>query len=333
MPDARHDALCDFIATHLGTAAGAPEPASSDASFRRYWRVRDGAGTQIIMDAPPEKEDCSAFVDIAARLQGAGLRVPAVHAWDREQGFLWLDDMGTQTVLQVLDSANVEAIYAAALDSLLQMQLRVDSTGLPRYDENRLRDEMELLPRWFLQQHLAVELDCHDYDRLEQAFLVLIHNARVQPQVFVHRDFHSRNLMHGTPPALLDFQDAVIGPITYDLVSLLKDCYVRWPPDQVAAWAEGYRQQLAQAGVVVPDARRWQRWFDLMGLQRHLKVLGIFARLWHRDGKEGYLADLPRVLQYALEVCERYLELQQLGRCLHRWTEGVDLTRSTGKQR
>lgn len=333
MSDPRHAALCSFIATHLGPTASAPEPASSDASFRRYWRVRSGVTTQIIMDAPPEKENCSPFVDVAGRLMRAGVRAPSVQAWDIEQGFLWIDDMGTQTMLDVLCEANVEAQYGAALDCLLQMQLNVECAGLPRYDENRLRDEMELLPRWFLQQHLGIELDCHDYDRLEQAFLVLIHNARVQPQRFVHRDFHSRNLMAGSPPAVLDFQDAVIGPITYDLVSLLKDCYVRWPPDRVAAWAENHRQRLHRHGIAVPDARRWQRWFDLMGLQRHLKVLGIFARLSHRDGKNGYLADLPRVLQYALEVCDRYLELEDLGRSLRRWTDGIDLSWPTGKQR
>jgi hypothetical protein len=333
MPDARHDALIAFVARHLGASASAPEPASSDASFRRYWRVGTPDGTQIIMDAPPDRENCVPFVDVAGRLERAGVRAPRVRAADLSEGFLWLDDMGTRTVLDELDASNVGELYGGALDTLRQMQLQVDATGLPRYDENRLRDELELLPRWFLQQHLGIELECHDYDRLEQAFLALIHNARVQPQLFVHRDFHSRNLMAGQPPAVLDFQDAVIGPITYDLVSLLKDCYVRWPPDQVAAWAEGYRRRLQNEGVAVPDGRRWQRWFDLMGLQRHLKVLGIFARLWHRDGKSGYLADLPRVLQYSLEVCERYLELQELGRSLRRWTDDVALGEARRKQK
>ncbi len=333
MSDPRHAALCAFVADHLGAAASAPEPASSDASFRRYWRVHTPAGSQIIMDAPPERENCDPFIDVAGRLARAGVRAPTVQAMDLEQGFLLLDDMGTRTMLDILSPDNVEVQYGEALEALLRMQLNVAAEGLPRYDENRLRDEMELLPRWFLQQHLGIELECHDYDRLEQSFMVLIHNARVQPQLFVHRDFHSRNLMAGTPPAVLDFQDAVIGPITYDLVSLLKDCYVRWPPDQVAAWAEGYRLRLHAEGVTVPDGRRWQRWFDLMGLQRHLKVLGIFARLWHRDGKSGYLADLPRVLQYSLEVCERYLELQELGRSLQRWTAGVALDSPCRKQK
>jgi len=332
MPTDRQLALASFLEQHLGDDASSPVAASSDASFRRYWRVQANAQTHIVMDAPPDKENCEPFIDIASRLQSAQIKAPQVHAADLSTGFLLLTDLGSQTLLQALDDDSADAYYGSALRSLQRMQQAVDFAGLPRFDQLRLRDEMELMPRWFLRQHLGVEPDCEEYDIIETGFLALIHSARVQPQVFVHRDFHSRNLMLGDDPqaelGVLDFQDAVIGPITYDLVSLLKDCYVRWHPDRVAAWAEGYRQQLQNAGVEVPDSLRWQRWFDLMGVQRHLKVLGIFARLHYRDGKTDYLADLPRVLEYVLETCERYLELETLGKRLAQWTNGRDLTRA-----
>ena len=330
MPDTRHQDLIEFVRLHLGSDAGDPQPASSDASFRRYWRVGAQGQNHIVMDAPPEKESCVAFIDVARRLADADLRAPRVLAEDQQQGFLLLSDLGTETLLQALDQRTADSYYRSAMDSLQRMQRQVDGSGLPRYDTLKLRDEMELMPRWFLRSHLALEPDCEEFDIIEGAFVALIHNARVQPQVFVHRDYHSRNLMLGAevedPLGILDFQDAVIGPLTYDLVSLLKDCYVRWEPDRVARWAEDYRQRLAGSGMEVPDPRRWQRWFDLMGVQRHLKVLGIFARLYYRDGKAGYLGDLPRVLEYVLESCERYLELEALGKRLQRWTQGRDLT-------
>ncbi len=331
MSDDRHSALLAFVHQHLGSDASAPLPASSDASFRRYWRVQAGGRTHIVMDAPPDKENCAPFIDIGQRLRAAQIKAPEVRASDLASGFLLLSDLGTETLLPALNDGNVDAYYGSALRSLQRMQQSVEVGGLPRYDQLRLRDEMELLPRWFLRQHLGVEPDCEEYDIIETAFITLIHSARVQPQVFVHRDFHSRNLMLGEGPhaelGVLDFQDAVIGPITYDLVSLLKDCYLRWHPDRVAAWAEGYRQQLTNAGVEVPDSLRWQRWFDLMGVQRHLKVLGIFARLHYRDGKTEYLADLPRVLGYVLETCERNLELEAIGKRLANWTASHDLTK------
>lgn len=321
--DTRHAALSRFVADHLGTAASAPEPASSDASFRRYWRVRLGQSSRIIMDAPPDKEDCRPFIEVSARLVAGGLRAPRVLAQDLAQGFLLLDDLGNTTLLQALDEHSVQAHYRSAMDSLQRIQ-RVPASGLPAYDANRLRDEMELLPTWYLSRHLGLRLDCGELDELEAAFSLLIANALEQPQVFVHRDYHSRNLMVEAQPGaelgILDFQDAVRGPITYDLVSLLKDCYVRWPAERVSAWAEGFRWQLQRAGMAVPDADRWLRWFELMGLQRHLKVLGIFARLYHRDGKPGYLADLPRVHAYALEACARYDELRWLAAALARWS-------------
>lgn len=331
MSDDRHSALLAFVHQHLGSDALAPLPASSDASFRRYWRIQAGGRTHIVMDAPPDKENCAPFIDIAERLRSAQIKAPEVRASDLASGFLLLSDLGRETLLPALDDGSVDAYYGSALRTLQRMQQSVEVDGLPRYDQLRLRDEMELLPRWFLRHHLAVEPDCVEYDIIERAFVALIHNARVQSQVFVHRDFHSRNLMLGenrhAELGVLDFQDAVIGPVTYDLVSLLKDCYLRWHPDRVAAWAEGYRQQLANAGIEVPDSLRWQRWLDLMGVQRHLKVLGIFARLHYRDGKTEYLADLPRVLGYVLETCERYSELEAIGKRLANWTAGRDLTK------
>ena len=323
MTDARYAALQAFIEQCLGADVQGPEPASSDASFRRYWRVHGAGGSHIIMDAPPDKENCGPFIDVSARLVQAGLRAPAVLAQDLEHGFLLLDDLGTRTLLQDLRPETVDRYYDSGMRSLLKMQTSVDGSGLPSYDELRLTAEMELMPQWYLQAHLGLQLTCGDWDTLEQSFGLLLRSARSQPQVFVHRDYHSRNLMLGVSDdselGILDFQDAVIGPITYDLVSLLKDCYVRWPTSRVDDWAERYRQMLAEQGVVVPERSTWLRAFDLMGLQRHLKVLGIFARLHHRDGKSGYLADLPRVHDYCLQVCDRYAELAALGERLRRW--------------
>lgn len=325
----RRSALDRFLRTHAGVDRSALRPASSDASFRSYWRLVVASGaSRILMDAPPEREPLGPFLDIGLRLRRAGIRAPEVHAVDLEHGFALLEDFGDQHYLSRLDPGSVDALYGAALDTLLRIQTVADPSGLPPYDRQRLTDELMLFPTWFLERHLGQVLAAADRDRLAALFERLVDCAAEQPQCFVHRDFHSRNLMllpdHGT--GVLDFQDALRGPITYDLVSLLKDCYVVWPPAQVYAWAEGHRRALVARGRVEVGPTRWRRWFDWLGVQRHLKVLGIFCRLWYRDGKPAYLQDLPRVLDYVLSTTSRYGELAQFGRWLEDRTRGRPLT-------
>ena len=306
-------------------------PASADASFRRYFRVTlpDGQ-TRIVMDAPPEHEDCRPFVTVARLVREAGAHVPEVFAEDHALGFLLLSDLGTTTYLEALDAQTAPRLYRDANAALVAIQRASRAGVLPDYDEALLVRELSLFPDWYVARHLGVTLDAEQQQTLRDAFARILANNLKQPHVFVHRDYHSRNLMivPGANPGIIDFQDAVIGPITYDLVSLLKDCYIQWPLARVYGWAESYRQRLATAGVVEVGTTRWRRWFDWMGLQRHLKVLGIFARLNYRDGKPGYLGDLPLVLDYTLAVCERYGELAPFGQWLEKITQGVDLTRA-----
>jgi aminoglycoside/choline kinase family phosphotransferase len=324
-------ALHRFAAAALGRGDVAIERASADASFRSYWRVRTpGAASFIVMDAPPGKEDIGPWLDVARRLRRSGVNAPEVMAEDRAHGFVLMSDLGTSLYLPALTEATADALYRDALDALLAMQVRGDATGLPRYDETRLGAEMELFPEWFLKRHLGLELECDEWERIEVVFRHLIDAALEQPVAFVHRDYHSRNLLITARdnPGVVDFQDAVLGPVTYDLVSLLRDCYIEWPDARVAAWSEGHRQRLRSAGLVEADAARWLRWFDLMGLQRHLKVLGIFCRLCYRDGKQGYLGDLPLVLRYTLRVAVRYPELAPFGDWLRARVGERDLTRT-----
>lgn len=322
-------ALTRFADHALGGLDGPPTAASADASFRSYWRVSQRGHSYIVMNAPPDKEDVAPFVDIAARLNAAGLNAPKVLAEDRALGFLLLTDLGTRTYLPALNHESVDALYGDALQALQQMQTSVRCDGLPSYDAERLRTEMQLFDTWFLERHLGYQASCDETDVVEACMQALLNSAAEQPAAFVHRDFHSRNLMivPGANPGILDFQDAVVGPLTYDLVSLLKDCYIQWPLQRVYGWAEDYRQRLVAAGRIEVGPTRWRRWFDWMGLQRHLKVLGIFARLNYRDGKSGYLQDLPLVLDYTLAVCERYGDLAPFGTWLERITREIDLTR------
>ncbi len=324
---ARLQALSAFASAHLGALDAPPQAASADASFRSYWRVAHAGKSFIVMDAPPDKEDLAPFVEISGRLRAAGLNAPAVLAEDRGQGFLLLTDLGTRTYLPELGESTVDALYGDALDALARMQAKADAAGLPAYDEARLRAEMELFPVWFLERHLGHQIGTAERALIESAFSALVASALQQPQAFVHRDYHSRNLMivPGANPGIIDFQDAVRGPVCYDLVSLLKDCYIRWPADRVAAWTDIYRQRLASSTGAEIDPASWQRWFDWIGVQRHLKVLGIFARLWYRDGKVGYLNDLPLVLEYTLEACARYPELEGFGAWLAGVTDGAEL--------
>ena len=295
------------------------EPASGDASFRRYFRVTTPEGRSLIaMDAPPEKESCREFVDIARRFAGLGLNVPGILQEDHENGFLLLDDLGNRLYLSELDESNVERYYGDALSALMVLQATCDTANLPAYDEQLLINEMELFREWLVTQHYRQTLTDDQNIMLDNVFSLLAANALEQPQVCVHRDYHSRNLMISEQadrptPGIIDFQDAVIGPITYDLVSLIKDCYIQWPRHRVVDWAKGYAQLCIQSGLLRPEQEdNFLRWFDLMGVQRHLKAAGIFARLSIRDGKYGYLADIPRTLSYITELKDEYPELKDL---------------------
>ena len=238
-----------------------------------------------------------------------------------------MSDLGGQLYLPALDADSADGLYADALDALHTMQLRVDASGLPTYDEQRLVAEMELLPEWFLRRHLGFKPACEEWDVIESAFRFLADSALRQDQSFVHRDYHSRNLLvlERNNPGILDFQDAVRGPLTYDLASLLRDCYIAWPEDRIYAWVEAYRLRLHASGLTRVDAQTFRRGFDLMGLQRHIKVLGIFCRLWYRDGKAGYLDDLPLVWRYTREVGRRYPETAGLVALLERALGGRDI--------
>lgn len=327
--DDRASARLQWTREVLGDPAAALQVASADASFRSYWRVRRGdGGTLVLMDAPPHREDVGPWLEVSARLERAGVAAPRVLASDPAQGFVLMDDLGDATLLPALDAASVDTLYARAMALLLHMQAQVSAEGLPRYDEPRLVAEMELMPEWFLKRHLGFVPDCDQWDEVELAFRALTNAALAQPTVFVHRDFHSRNLMLQPDGSLavIDFQDAVQGPITYDLVSLLRDCYIAWPEQQVHDWVDAYRGMLVESGVADVDAASFRRWFDLMGLQRHIKVLGIFCRLWYRDGKRGYLADLPLVWRYTREVGLRYPEVAPLVRLVERTMDSGDLT-------
>lgn len=316
--DPRGAALAAWLRDALATSALRFERASEDASFRRYFRVRVGSRSWIAMDAPPPMEDCRPFVSVLELLRDADVNAPKLHAADLDQGFLLLDDLGSRCYLDVLDETNADSLYADAFETLLDMQCRIGRGEVPAYDEHRLRAELDLFPEWFLSRHLDIELDRPLALALDEAFGALIGVCLGQPQVFVHRDYHSRNLMHleRRNPGVIDFQDAVDGPVTYDLASLLQDVYVRWPEERVAGWVDAYHDRAVARGLVESDRERFRRWFDLTGIQRHLKIAGIFARLWHRDGKARYLDDLPLTLAYLAEVSGRYPETDAVIRVL-----------------
>ncbi len=323
----RKQLLLEWLDNVLPTTLIKMAPASSDASFRRYFRVWYGDQTRVVMDAPPDKEDCQPFMTIAQALCDLGLNAPKIFADNLDQGFLLLSDLGTRQYLSALTPDNVSVLYGDALKALARLQMgdKPDSSLLPAYDSQLLQTEMLLFRQWFLEKLLGLKLNEDEYGILDQVFTLLERNALEQPQVWVHRDYHSRNLMvtHPDNPGVLDFQDAVIGAVTYDLVSLLRDCYIAWPQEQVAAWVLDYRLQLQALGMDgLEDADQFMRWFDLMGVQRHLKATGIFARLNLRDGKSGYLHDIPRTLGYILEVSVRYPELAGLAKLLQ--TRAVD---------
>ena len=312
--DSRLAKLTRWVRGDLGFTGCLIAPASADASFRRYFRVTRDAESYIVMDAPPEKEDLAAFLRVAKMLGNMNLNAPMVLARDVEQGFLLLTDLGSRQYLDELSADGAaDRLYADALGALRTMQTAdaAISRDLPRYDRTLLRCEMELMPEWFLARHLGLAVDARERAMLEDLFESLEFTAGLQPETLVHRDYHSRNLLVTSEnnPGILDFQDAVRGPITYDLASLLKDCYIAWPPSRVSAWVLDYRERLLEAGIALrANAAEFMRWFDLIGLQRHIKVLGIFARLFYRDGKPQYLNDLPRVLKYTKDAAAAYPE-------------------------
>ena len=314
----RKQQLETWLKTILGEQAFSLTVASADASFRRYFRVHLNNKTLIVMDAPPPQEDCTPFVKIAKIMRDAGLNAPQVLAQDLENGFLLLSDLGDDTYLSALNNDTALKLYADATNALIKMQLVRKPEELAPYDEALLTREMQLFPDWYVDKHLKFELNAEQQGWLQNTFEILNKNILSQGQVIVHRDYHSRNLMICKDnPGVLDFQDAVYGAITYDLVSLLKDAYIQWDEEQIIDWAVRYWDKARKAGLPVPvDFSEFYRDFEWMGAQRHIKVLGIFARLSHRDGKDGYIKDMPLVLHYLRKVCERYVELRPMLRLL-----------------
>lgn len=293
-------------------------PASSDASFRRYFRIDLDGETYIAMDAPPDREDCTSFIHVAELFAQAGVNVPKIIAENLEAGFLLLSDLGRETYLSRLSAETADALYRDANEALIKIQLASTPGLLPEYDADLLLREMRLFSEWYVPRHLGRTLTAEQNARLSEIYARVIERVLAQPRVFVHRDYHSRNLMVSSPnPGILDFQDAVLGPITYDLVSLYKDAYIAWEEERILDWVIRYWERAREAGLPVgDDFAAFYRDFEWMGVQRHIKVLGIFARLFHRDGKDAYLQDMPRVLNYLTRTCERYRELAPLAALL-----------------
>jgi hypothetical protein len=294
-------------------------PASADASFRRYFRASfDDGQTRVVMDAPPEREDIRPWLHVQRLFHDADVHVPDVLASDLDQGFLLLSDLGSTTYLADLCDANADGHYRAAIDALIRIQLASHPNELPAYDRALLKRELDLFPDWYLARHVCIELSDQQHTDLQAVFDKILAINLAEPSVYVHRDYHSRNLMVTEPnPGIVDFQDAVFGPITYDLVSLFKDAYISWEEERTLDWLARYWQAARQAGLPVrADFGDFHRDYEWMGVQRHIKVLGIFARLYHRDGKDGYLKDMPLVARYVRAACERYRDLAPLLRLL-----------------
>lgn len=315
--DARFDALTQWASEQLNEAVHLA-PASSDASFRRYFRAQTQENTTfVLMDAPPERENSAAFVEVAERLQKVGVATPKIYGVDLAQGFMLLEDLGSNTWLQVLNQQNAQAHFSLAIDTLINMQ-QANTAGLPSYNAELLHFELSLFTDWYLAHHLQVQLPPALAKDFHTACDILVQSALAQTQVFVHRDYMPRNLMVGEPnPRVIDFQDAVLGPITYDLASLYKDAFLSWPQALIDKGVQEYWQKARMAGLaVVEDKVQFQQQLDWMGIQRHLKVIGIFARIFYRDGKDHYLGDVPRFFTYLTEVVPRYPELAPLQRVL-----------------
>ena len=308
--DFRKITLLDWLENDLMLTVNSCEPASSDASFRRYFRVTLPDQQLIVMDAPPDKENIRQFIKVAELLRQSDVKVPIIYHQNLADGFLVLEDFGNQAYLDALTTENASVLYGNALVSLFNLQTNTSISGcdLPRYDEALLKRELGLFEDWYIKQAMALEIPASLWNTVQK---ILVNSALEQPVTCVHRDYHSRNLMvlDNHLPGILDFQDAVIGPVTYDLVSLLRDCYIAWPQEKVEEWLTQYYQKLKHAGIVDCDLVLFTRWVDLMGMQRHLKAIGIFSRLNIRDGKTGYLNDIPRTLVYVVTQAQKYPEL------------------------
>jgi aminoglycoside/choline kinase family phosphotransferase len=315
----REQLLADWLVAQFPGEKFQLEPASADASFRRYFRAIFADRTLVAMDAPPEREDCTPYLHVAQLFAAAGVNVPRVHSQNLAQGFLLLDDLGSHLYLDALNDASADRFYLDAIDSLIKIQLASRQNELPDYDHALLERELRLFPDWYIVRKLNLTLNPRQAETLESMFRLVLENNLAQPRVYVHRDYHSRNLMVcENNPGILDFQDAVYGPITYDLVSLFKDAYICWPEERVLDWVIRYWQKAKSAGLPVDqDFAAFHRDFEWMGVQRHLKVLGIFARLYFRDGKDRYLNDMPLVMRYLRAACERYRELTPLAALLN----------------
>ncbi len=324
--DARLALIESWLEQDLGLRGSRLEPASSDASFRRYFRAffagtSSRGRTLIVMDAPPDKEDVRPYLKVTSLLESIGVHVPHVHEMDMSRGLLLLEDLGvTQYLSQLEGGGDADRLYGDALRALTDIQVKGGAAALqlPPYDREPLARELGLMPEWFCAKHLELDLSAQEREMLHATFEFLIGEALAQPAVFVHRDYHSRNLMvlDERNPGIIDFQDALRGPVGYDLVSLLKDCYITWPRERVERWLREYRSGLLSRNATLAgksDAE-FIRWFDMIGVQRHIKILGIFARLWYRDGKPGYLKDLPLTLEYVRDACARYPELAAFSR-------------------
>lgn len=336
--DSRFKQLSTWVSQYYPQAS--IEVASADASFRRYFRVYTNANSDtntadnyqqpanslIAMDAPPDKEDCAPFIDVTQRLLSAGVHAPQIYQQDLAQGFLLLEDLGGQDYLDHLTQDSADLMYIEAMQALVKIQ-QADTQGLPEYDADFLLQEMLYMPEWFLRTHLNIQPTPVQTQSIQQCFEHIVGKVLEQPQVFVHRDYHSRNLMLTdiNNPGVIDYQDAMLGPITYDLVSLLRDCYIQWPNEQVEAWVLQFKKMLEreqlenEQQLPIIEPQTFIEWFDVMGLQRHIKVLGIFARLNHRDGKPNYLNDLPLTLHYTLQIAQKYPETQVLCDLFTQW--------------
>ncbi|NUS61609.1 MAG: phosphotransferase [Lysobacter sp.] len=331
----REDRRLAWARQALGDPALGLARASTDAGFRSYWRTLGAEPSRIVMDSPPDKEDVRPWLRIRAMLESAGVRVPQLIAEDAEHGFLVLEDLGPDTYLHVLHADNADALFDDAVDQLLKLQTVAVPDDFPKYDEALLLRELRLFDEWFLGRHLAVVPDAHDEANLERIHRLLIDAALKQPQVFVHRDFMPRNLMPANDgPAVLDFQDAVRGPIAYDALCLFKDAFVSWPQARIDAWLDRYHARAKDAGLPVPSLEQFRRDVDWIGVHRHLKVIGIFARLHHRDAKSHYIEDAPRFFAYLDHVLPKYPELAPLAALIERhvkptlveYTHWTDLT-------
>lgn len=335
--DTRLQLLTNWVRQFPGFEQSEAEPVSGDASFRRYFRVWQHAGQAktnggdvpfIVMDAPPEHEDCEPFVAIARHWHQQGIAVPEIVQADLEQGFLLLEDFGDRLMLGQLNEKSADRLYRNALEelTLIARQPSPEAYPLPPYDATLLEREMALFPDWLLEQHLGMQLENSERALLDTTFSMLRESALAQPEVTVHRDYHSRNLLvrpNEPRPGVIDFQDAVTGPVTYDVVSLLKDCYIQWPEARICDWLEVFRQGSRDAGLHRADPETFRQWFELMGMQRHLKAAGIFARLSIRDGKHGYLKDIPRTVQYLIVASSRQPALRHF----HEWLSDTVMPR------